>query len=87
MVSEVSYSTLVTSVSNKSSVNQIELEKVGGVRLEDELYAGVRPTDLGLQVLGCLLYHQWWSMGATLILDDQELALVLSGTHLPTLEG
>ena len=26
-------------------------------------------------------------MGATLIVDDLELALVLSGTHLPTSEG
>ena len=26
-------------------------------------------------------------MGATLIVNDPELALVLSSTHLPTLEG
>ena len=30
---------------------------------------------------------QWWSMGATLIVDDPELVPVLSGTHLLTSEG
>ena len=31
-------------------------------------------------------YHQWWSMGVTLIVDGPELAAVLSGTHLPASE-
>ena len=43
----------------------------------------VRPID---PVLSRRSYHQWWSMGATLIVDDPELAPVLSGTHLPTSE-
>ena len=35
---------------------------------------------------GHLSYHQWWSMGATLIIDVLELAPVLSGSHLLILE-
>ena len=38
----------------------------------------------GILVLSSRQYHEWWSMGATLIVDDLELAPVLSGTHLPT---
>ena len=26
-------------------------------------------------------YHHWWLMGVTIIVDDPELALVLSDTH------
>ena len=47
----------------------------------------VRPTGPGSQVLSRRSYHQWWSMGATLVVDDPELAPVLSGTHLPTSKG
>ena len=31
-------------------------------------------------------YHQWWSMGVTLIVDGPALAAVLSGAHLPASE-
>ena len=47
----------------------------------------VRPTDPESLVLSRRSYRQWWSMGATLIVDDPELALVLSGADLPTSEG
>lgn len=30
------------------------------------------------------IYDQWWSMGATVIVDDPELGPALSGAHLPT---
>ena len=46
----------------------------------------VWPTNSGSWVLSCRSYHRWWSMGTTLIVDDPELTLVLSGTHLPTSE-
>ena len=42
---------------------------------------------LRIVVLSRRSYHQWWPMGATLIVDDPELAPVLSGTHLLTSEG
>ena len=32
-------------------------------------------------------HHKWWSMRATLIVDDPVLAPALSCTHLPTLKG
>ena len=47
----------------------------------------VRPTDPGSYVLSRRSYHKSCSMGATLLVDDPELAPVLSGTHLPTSEG
>ena len=46
-----------------------------------------RPTDPESKVRSRRSYHRWWSMGATLIVDDPELAPVLNGTHLPTPEG
>ena len=41
----------------------------------------------GSSVLSHRSYHHWWPMGANLIIDDPELAKVLSVTHLSTLEG
>ena len=47
----------------------------------------VRPTDPGSLALSRRSYHQWWPMGANLIVDGPELAPVLTGTHLPTSVG
>ena len=47
----------------------------------------VRPTVPGSYVLSRRSYHQSCSMGATLLVDDPELAPVLSCTHLATSEG
>lgn len=44
----------------------------------------VRPTDPTLQILSRRSYHQGWSMGATFIVFNMEIAQVLSGTHLST---
>ena len=43
--------------------------------------------EIGIVCTNRTSYHQWWSMGATLIIDDPELLPVLPGTHLPTSEG
>ena len=47
----------------------------------------VRPTDPGLWACSRWSNHQRWTIRATLIIDDPELAPVLSGTDLPTSEG
>ena len=38
-------------------------------------------------IVGTWSHHQWFLMGADLIFDDSELALVLSGAHSPTPDG
>ena len=40
--------------------------------------------DPTLQILSRRSYHQGWSMGATFIVFNMEIAQVLSGTHLST---
>ena len=47
----------------------------------------MRPTEPRSSVLSGRLYQSRWSMGATLIANDPELAPVLYGTYLPTSEG
>ena len=71
---------MFTNCSFDTTKNRLNCYRGISVNLVDMVW----PTDPGSYVLSRRSYHQRWLMGPTLIVDDSELALVLSGTHLPT---